>query len=95
MNTKRRMLGILCTFLFAGLSQAALADERIGQDSVAGHVKVMTQNLYVGADLFQIFEGEPEDVPFIVAEIFGNIQATNFWERAEAIATSSPNSNRT
>ena len=86
MNIQRRILSILCAFLFAGFSQAALADEGIGQDGVAGHLKVMTQNLYVGADLFQIIEGEPADVPGIVAGIFGEIQATNFWERAEAIA---------
>jgi len=86
MNIQRRIVSVLCAFLFAGFSQAALADEGIGQDGVAGHLKVMTQNLYVGADLFQIIEGEPEDVPGIVAGIFGEIQATNFWERAEAIA---------
>jgi hypothetical protein len=79
-------VGILCAFLFAGFSQAALADEGIGQDGVAGHLKVMTQNLYVGADLFQIIDGEPDEVPFIAAQIFSDVQATNFWERAEAIA---------
>jgi hypothetical protein len=86
MNIKRRVVSVLCAFLIAGFSQAALADEGIGQDGVAGHLKVMTQNLYVGADLFQILEGEPEDVPFIAASIFGQIRDTNFWERAEAIA---------
>ena len=86
MNIQRRIVSVLCALLFAGFSQAALADEGIGQDGVAGHLKVMTQNLYVGTDLFQILEGEPEDVPVIVAGIFGEIQATNFWERAEAIA---------
>ena len=86
MNIQRRIVSVLCALLFAGFSQAALADEGIGQDGVAGHLKVMTQNLYVGADLFQIIEGEPEDVPFIAAEIFGQIRDTNFSERAEAIA---------
>jgi endonuclease/exonuclease/phosphatase family metal-dependent hydrolase len=47
----------------------------------------MTQNLYVGADLFRILEAQaPEDVPFVVAEIFQSILETDFPERAAGIA---------
>lgn len=54
---------------------------------VLGQVGVMTQNLYVGADIFRIFDAEtPEDIPFVVAEILGTVIATDFPERAEAIA---------
>jgi endonuclease/exonuclease/phosphatase family metal-dependent hydrolase len=74
--------------LFVAFSQGALADEEKGKDSYAGHLKVMTQNLYVGADLFKILNGAPEDVPLNAAEIFSDIQATDFHQRAEAIADS-------
>jgi endonuclease/exonuclease/phosphatase family metal-dependent hydrolase len=50
--------------------------------------RVMTQNLYVGADLFRILQAEsPEQVPFVVAEIFQTIVETDFPERAAGIAT--------
>ena len=48
---------------------------------------VMTWNVYVGAhvqDLLLI--SDPNLIPFEVARLFGDIQATNFAERADAIA---------
>jgi endonuclease/exonuclease/phosphatase family metal-dependent hydrolase len=49
-------------------------------------LEVMTQNLYVGADVFRIFEGAPCGPAQSVSEIFETVQATNFPERADAIA---------
>ena len=75
----------LCALLFAVFSQPAFADAARGKDGRAGHLKVMTQNLYVGANLFKILD-ETRPVPETAAEIFGDIQATDFRQRAEAIA---------
>jgi endonuclease/exonuclease/phosphatase family metal-dependent hydrolase len=47
---------------------------------------VMTQNLYVGADVFRVFEGAPCGPLQSIYEIHKTVQATNFPERAEAIA---------
>ena len=48
-------------------------------------IKVMTQNLYVGADIFKVLnEGQPIYVN--AAEIFADIITTNFAERADVIA---------
>ena len=74
----------ICMFLIFCLSHTAVAGE--GKDGHAGRLNVMTQNLYVGANLFKILEGEPGDVPFKAAEIFGDIQMTDFQQRAESIA---------
>ena len=82
-TTLKLTLGVL---LFLCLSQAALAGE--GKGGQSGRLSVMTQNLYVGANLFQILEGAPQDVPFNAAKIFGDIQLTDFQQRAEAIADS-------
>jgi len=49
-------------------------------------LEVMTQNLYVGADVFRVFDGAPCGPMQAVYEIFETVQATNFPERAEAIA---------
>ena len=88
MNMRIGLRAILCAgfFVAVGFGQPAIGDEAPGKDGVAGHLKVMTQNLYVGGDLFKILEGEPEEVPLRAAEIFGEVQATDFHQRAEAIA---------
>lgn len=60
----------------------------------APKVKVMTRNLYLGADIFKVVEAaqNPDpanyglDVPMAVADIFQTMLYTNFWARAEALA---------
>jgi len=55
--------------------------------------KVMTRNLYLGADIFKVVEAaqnpnpNPDglDIPRAVAEVFQTMQYTNFPERAEAL----------
>ena len=48
---------------------------------------VMTQNLYLGADINRILLAQdPLQIPALVAETWGVVQSTNFAERAEAIA---------
>jgi endonuclease/exonuclease/phosphatase family metal-dependent hydrolase len=52
-------------------------------------VRVMTQNLYVGADLFDVFEADPNNplgIPIAVQQIYQAVLATDFPERAGAIA---------
>ena len=49
-------------------------------------IEVMTQNLYVGADVFRLFEPAPCGPAQSVFELFETVKATNFPERAEAIA---------
>ncbi len=89
MNIRTRWFAAFIALLFAVSSPATFADAAGKKDGRAGHLKVMTQNLYVGANLFKILGDEntgPADVPLIAAEIFGDIQATDFRQRAEAIA---------
>jgi endonuclease/exonuclease/phosphatase family metal-dependent hydrolase len=55
----------------------------------APSVRVMQQNLYLGADIFKALEADPEDplgVPKKVKEIYDDINNTDFYERAAAIA---------
>lgn len=55
-------------------------------------LKVMTRNLYIGADIFRVVEAatnpaaDPLAVPMAVAQVFQTIDYTNFTERADAIA---------
>jgi len=69
------------------LSVASIAGAKSDNDKASGRISVMTQNLYVGANLFKILEATaPQDVPLKAAEIFSDIQATDFQQRAAVIA---------
>jgi endonuclease/exonuclease/phosphatase family metal-dependent hydrolase len=63
----------------AGTAQARDGDGRV--------VTVMTRNVYIGTDLDPIFAARtPEALLSATATAFGNVQATNFPARAEALA---------
>jgi len=55
-------------------------------DGVSADVAVMTYNLYLGAEIFALVDTEPEEVPIVAAQLFADVQATDFPARAEAIA---------
>lgn len=75
---------IVCLLTLAVISPItpAMADKN--------QVKVMTRNLYLGADIFQVVGASestnPMAVPLAVTNVFKTMQQTNFVERAEAIA---------
>jgi endonuclease/exonuclease/phosphatase family metal-dependent hydrolase len=49
-------------------------------------LKALTYNVYVGARIDDLLLVEnPNDIPFVAADLFANVQATDFAERAEAI----------
>ena len=89
MHTLRKIFKIqalLLSALILFVLPEANAGKAIGKDGRAGRLSVITQNLYVGSNLFQILEGEPADVPINAAQIFADIQFTDFRQRAEVLA---------
>jgi len=56
----------------------------LGEGSDA--IKVMTWNVYVGANLDPLLVVPPEQIPFEVTKAFQQLLSTNFPERARAIA---------
>ncbi|MDH4020905.1 MAG: hypothetical protein OEU84_15025 [Xanthomonadales bacterium] len=80
-QSSRLVLLALFSLMFA-ISASA---EAAGKPRKA-KIKVVTYNLYVGADIFRVFSPTPCGVPQAVNDIHNIIQATNFPERAEAIA---------
>ena len=81
-SSLRWLVAIGCLVAWVGAAQA-----EDGRSFRAGKVNAMTQNLYVGANLFKILEAqEPGDIPGKVTEIVLDVQATDFRDRAEAIA---------
>jgi endonuclease/exonuclease/phosphatase family metal-dependent hydrolase len=85
-----RLFYLLVSVLLLSISGMANADPK-GNEANARKIDVMTANLYLGADIFRIVEAaadteNPAAIPLAVTEVFGIVQATNFPERAEAIA---------
>ena len=90
------MIWIVIAGLIFPLSSASAKKNRLKKSTV----KVMTQNLYLGADIFKVVEAafiqdedgnlipnpDPTAVPLAVFDVFQTMQSTNFPERAEAIA---------
>ncbi len=77
-----RVIGWAVTALLFALSASAEA----GGKPRKAKIKVVTYNLYVGADIFRVFDPPDCGVPQAVSDIYGIIQQNNFLERAEAIA---------
>ncbi len=88
MNTRLlKPISVLWTVVLALSSTGALA----GSDSNGADVykiDVMTQNLYVGADVFRVFDQAPCGPLQSIYEIHKTVHATDYPERAEAIADS-------
>ncbi len=81
---KKKMTSILAAGAIASL--AAFPDMTKANDDEA-NIRVMTYNVYIGADIFQLLgAGSPEEVPIVAAQVFSDIQTTDFFQRAESIA---------
>ncbi len=75
LGTLTTMLGVFAVLLtMPGIASAD--DDKI---------KVLTQNLYVGSNLFQILD-DTNPVPVVAAQIFSDVQMTDFHSRVEVIA---------
>ena len=64
---------------------AAAAAKTLPHGGARG-LTVMTRNLYLGADLFAVVEGDPRQLPLRVIQAWQHIQMMNFPERAGSIA---------
>jgi hypothetical protein len=50
------------------------------------HLRVMTQNMYVGTNVDPILAAAPEELPWVVAEAFATLQSTDLEGRVAAMA---------
>ncbi len=84
---KTRSLAILSPVL---ISLSILTSFSVSADNDVDKIKVMSRNIYLGADIFPVLAAaqnpDPIAVPLAVTEVFQTVQATNFPERAQALA---------
>ncbi len=73
--------------LFAAFVIAAIAvpGNAVGAGG-SPEVRVMTRNLYIGADIFRPFAVPVDDALLEIAAVYETVQQTDFAERAEALA---------
>ena len=88
MKTRPITHTLILVLLSLGLSaQANGRDSRTGQWPFQTELRVMTFNLYVGADLFKVLAARsPEEIPVLVAQGYQKVGETNFYLRAQALA---------
>jgi endonuclease/exonuclease/phosphatase family metal-dependent hydrolase len=68
-------------------AQADLQQQLEAMGALPNEITVMTRNIYVGANLDIIMAAEDAtQIPILAAEAFAAMQATNFPERAQALA---------
>ena len=88
----KRILAILAT---AAAIAGCEPDVTMGPDLHRVHMgssfreramNVATYNVYVGAHIQELLMAEPSQIPIVAAGLWGDVQATNFPERAAAIA---------
>jgi endonuclease/exonuclease/phosphatase family metal-dependent hydrolase len=61
--------------------------EAMRNNEAAGVLKVMTRNIYIGADVDVVLEAEDfTDIPVLVAAAYATVQKTDFNKRAELLA---------
>ncbi|MGB5622783.1 MAG: hypothetical protein WBN65_09855 [Gammaproteobacteria bacterium] len=76
---------ILAVCLLFAASNAVAGDK--GRSFRSGQLQVMTQNLYVGGDIFLPFSAEtPEEFAELAQLVIGQILATDYRERAVSLA---------
>lgn len=88
---KRPISLFLTVLLLTACERSAIGPE--GNVAAAGRaadpaaLRVMTRNVYVGAPIERVTEASsPQEIPFLVAETWAQVQRTNFPERAETLA---------
>ncbi|MFF5446448.1 endonuclease/exonuclease/phosphatase family protein [Streptomyces sp. NPDC012888] len=84
--TRRWFASALCALtLLAAAAPAGTAS--VGPDGGRTPLRVMTRNLYLGADLTPVLAAtSPQALVAAVTAVFANVRATDFPERAEALA---------
>jgi len=86
---KRLLMVVAATLLFACDREPLAGPEaaNFNEDNRAGSpaLNVVTYNVYYGAPIQELATVAADQIPFKAAELWGEIQTTNFVERAEAI----------
>jgi hypothetical protein len=78
----KRLLFLITLFAFLSIATVGNARHR----SHTRPVEVMTQNLYIGVDVFRLVGVPPEEIPIKASEVLAIVEQSNPPERMAAIA---------
>ncbi|MFP2924654.1 endonuclease/exonuclease/phosphatase family protein [Pyxidicoccus sp. 3LG] len=85
-----RRICLLAPLLGCAVLSLSACDDDKDEDPIipdGARAKVMTRNIYLGGNIFRLgLAQSPQEVPVIAGQLYGTVQATNFPERAEALA---------
>jgi hypothetical protein len=82
-----RRVGFVAVLIAGGCAWGGIAGAAEARNGDGRVVTVMTRNVYIGTDLDPIFAARtPQALLSATATAFGNVQATNFPARAQALA---------
>jgi len=89
---KKIIFGLMGCILLLGIWTPSVLsegpDQMLDTAGLKDRLKVMTRNIYIGADVDIVLAAtDPTEVPVLAAEAFAQMQATNFPERAQALAS--------
>ncbi len=87
MNTRTRTIGWALAALAGVVLWSSATAGDTGRSFRAGQMKAMTQNLYVGGDIFLPLQVPPDQFPAAAREVIEQIIATNYRERAAILAS--------
>jgi endonuclease/exonuclease/phosphatase family metal-dependent hydrolase len=76
----------LVLILGATLMIGGCIDDDVAAVGGTAEVTVMTRNLYIGGDIFRLTTATPQQIPLVVAQLFGTVQVNDFEARAGALA---------
>ncbi|MCE9670061.1 endonuclease/exonuclease/phosphatase family protein [Myxococcus stipitatus] len=86
-HTLRPFLASLLAFAPLCIVACNDDDDDDANDDTTTEAVVMTRNIYLGGDIFRLAAAQtPEQVPAVAAQLYQTVQATNFPERAKALA---------
>jgi endonuclease/exonuclease/phosphatase family metal-dependent hydrolase len=85
-SSRRQPRSLACLLPCVALALAACGDSA-SEPKGPVEVPVMTRNIYLGGNIFLLSQAQSmSQIPEIAAQLYGAVQATNFPERAQALA---------
>jgi endonuclease/exonuclease/phosphatase family metal-dependent hydrolase len=89
LNSLKKMILITCCFVLSCSIRAPIVSAGNPDTGVFQHIRTLSYNIYIGADIFAVIDPPPADILELLQRVrngFDMVLETNFPARADAIA---------